>query len=137
VATIRYIGSYFVPVREEERQAALACHGTAEFAAAELQSLALVELEVLEASRDFDIAQVKQPHTPYVPYDESYFDPVSLEELPHEPFKSPTASSFRIAFFLHFFDPNQPLMTPYGDVKVAARMDRPSHLEGKQYVYWD
>jgi hypothetical protein len=137
MTTVRYIGAYPVPVSESERNAARSCHQNDEYVSRELGSLALVELEIIAAPEVFDIGDFKQPHTNYVPYDETYYDPVSLEKLSDEPFYSPKVRDFRVAFFLHFFDPAEPLISPFGDLQVADLVERPPHLAEKEYVYWE
>jgi len=105
MTTVRYIGAYAVPVSETERKAALSCHGDPKFVAKELGSLALVEPETIGAPEDFDNGKFKQPHTTYLPYDETYFDAASLERLSDERSHRTKSPKFRVAFFLHFFDP--------------------------------
>ena len=100
----------------------------------ELDSLALVELEVHYANADFDLTYIHQPHTEFVPYDETYYDVSSLEELVC--FSTPNVECFRVAFYLHHYDANQPLETPWGPLCCTALQALPAHLRNKQYIYW-
>jgi hypothetical protein len=139
MTTVRFLGAYKVDVSPREFQAALECHDDAEYVARELGSLALVELEVRGMPSDRSLIEFKQPHTKYVPYDETYFELEALKPLAHNAHSPPAAEDFRVAFYLHFFDPDQPLETPWGNVTLAAPSDgdAPPHLRGKSYVFWE
>jgi hypothetical protein len=137
MATIRFIGAYRVAVSSAAHHAAMECHDDEAYVEKELGSLALVELEVIGMPSDGAITDMKQPHTKYVPYDESYFHPTTLEQIPHDLYELPKTPDFRVAFYLHFYDPTQPVKTPWGDIQVGPITDPPSHLEKKQYVFWD
>jgi hypothetical protein len=137
MTTVRFLGAHKVNVPPSEYQAALECHDDAEYVSKELGSLALVELEVRSMPRDTSLVEFKQPHTKYVPYDESYFQLETLEPLAHSPHGLPDAQDFRVAFYLHFFDPEQPLLTPWGNVNLGSLSEAPPHLQGKKYVFWE
>jgi hypothetical protein len=134
---VRFVGAYRVDVPSSEYDAAMNCHDDEEYVRAELGSLALLEIEVTGMPKDTSITEFKQPHTKYVPYDESFFDRTTLAPLEHEHYKLPDATDFRVAFYLHFYDPAQPLSTPWGAVPLGPLSDVPSHLQGKSYVFWD
>lgn len=138
MTSVRFIGAYSVDVPASEYAAAMDCHADSAYVAKEIGSLALVELEVLDMPATGSITDFKQPHTKYVPYDESYFEVSTLEPLPHGLYQLPAPASFRVAFYLHFYDSNEPLCTPFGNVGVASiGGPPPSHLKGKSYVFWD
>jgi hypothetical protein len=99
--------------------------------------LALVELEIVGWPSNVPIIECKQPHTKYVPYDESYFDLANLQPIRHDLYKLPEIDSFRVAFYLHFYDPGQPLITPLGAVRVGPMGNVPDHLKDKEYAFWD
>ena len=134
---VDFIGAYRVEPPESEWEAAIKCHGDRKWAAEELDTLALVELEVRGAKKDFDITDIKQPHTQCVPYNESFFDVVTLNPIETESYKIPAVPNFRVAFHLHHYDPSSVLETPFGIVRVAPLSDPPAHLAKKQYVFWD
>ena len=134
---VNFIGAYRVNVPPSQYEAAMNCHDDAEYVKAELGSLALVELDVVGMPEDKNITDFKQPHTPYVPYDESFFSRSTLASLPHERYKLPESPDFRVVFYLHFYDPNQPQNTPWGDITLGSLTDVPSHLREKSYVFWD
>jgi len=138
MTVVKYIGAYRVRVPDSERQAALECHdGDSKYVARELDTLALVELEVRGAREGFDISYFKQPHTECVPYNESYFDADTLRPIPAKQYAVPNVADFRVAFHLHFYNPSEPLETPFGKLRVGPQSDPPSHLSSVQYVYWD
>ncbi len=102
-------------------------------AAVELASLALVEIEVMYATRDFSLLLFKQPHTEFSPYDETYYDAKSLKDLGCN---KPTVENFRVTFYLHHFDAVQPLVTPWGEIRCRELQLLPKHLRNKKYIYW-
>lgn len=134
---VHFIGAYRVDVPPSEYEAAMNCHDDEEYVKAELGSLALLELDVVGMPKDTSITDFKQPHTKYVPYDESFFHSATLAPLPHELHRLPDIPNFRVAFYLHFYDAAQPLSTPWGDLPLGPLSDAPSHLRGKSYVFWE
>lgn len=137
MTTVRFVGAYHVQVPESEYAAAMDCHDDSDYVAKELGSLALVELEVIGMPATTAITEFKQPHTEYVPYDESYFEIGTLAPMPHDQYKLPAQDNFRVAFYLHFYDATQPLFTPFGEVRLGQIADAPPHLRQKAYVFWD
>lgn len=73
-ARLTVLGVYKVEASAEAFQDALSVHGDEEYVRRELSSLVLVELKVEDADHRFDLGNFKQPHTEYVPYDETFFD---------------------------------------------------------------
>jgi hypothetical protein len=104
-----------------------------EAATRELTSLALIELEVFDPEAAVDLIKFGQDHTDTVPYDESYYDPSTLQMMPYG--SQPTLH-YRVAFYLHFYDPLRPLGTPWGPVNCDFVGCSPPHLRDKSYMYW-
>jgi hypothetical protein len=44
-------------------------------------------------------------------------------------YSRPDAAHFRLAFFLHFFDPELPLLSSYGSLSVPTVSDMPDRLK--------
>ena len=66
----------------------------------------------------------------------------STETVKEEDFESEAlhpvdGSSFRLLFFLSFYDPNEPLTTSYGDIELPKISEIPNRLSWKNYAYWD
>jgi hypothetical protein len=68
------LGVYKVDPPAEAFEDALSVQGDEEYVHRELSSLVLVELKVEGADHRFNLANFKQPHTEYVPYDETLLD---------------------------------------------------------------
>jgi hypothetical protein len=68
------LGVYRVEPPAEAFQEALSVHGDEDYVRRELESLVLVELRVEAADYRFDLTNFKQPHTEYVPYNETFLD---------------------------------------------------------------
>jgi hypothetical protein len=136
--TIAFIGAYRVAVPFRELRAALRCHeGDREAVREELDSLVLVELEVMNAWPDFRLSLVNQAHTSCVPYNEDFFDIQSLNQIYPRRNSELPGKDFRVAFHLHYFNPSVPLNTPCGPVRVGPATDPPPHLAKKKYRFWD
>jgi hypothetical protein len=73
-ARLTVLGVYKVEPSGEAFQDALSVQGDEEYVRRELSSLVLVELKVEGADHRFELTNFKQPHTEYVPYDETFFD---------------------------------------------------------------
>lgn len=92
----------------------------------ELASIALIEAEVRGADDAFDVGDFGQPESEQAPYDEAF---LSLDgERILSRFERPREPDFRVAFFLHFFDPSRPLSTSYGEVPVPAPSEMTERL---------
>lgn len=135
--TIKFIGAYRVEVPASEWEAAIKCHGDRKSAEEELDTLALIELEIHDAKNGFDTADIKQPYTECVPYNESFFDVDSLRPIETKQYEVPSVPHFRFAFHLHHYDPSGTLETPFGNLRVAPLSDPPAHLVEKKYAFWD
>jgi hypothetical protein len=68
------VGAYKIDASPEAFADALSVQGDEERVRRELSSIALVELKVQDADYRFELANFKQPHTEYVPYDETFLD---------------------------------------------------------------
>ncbi|MBI5708111.1 MAG: hypothetical protein HZC36_14110 [Armatimonadetes bacterium] len=170
---LQVLGVYKFEPPEQAYHDALEVHGDPDFVRSELSSLVLVELKVEGADYRFELGNFKQPHTVYVPYDETFLDPDTGEKIAPdhgylgfsvyedpdtgrlmkyvrdteetkeatiedaERYRLPGRRDFVVLFFLHFYDPAQPLSTPYGLVALPAAADLPVRLRWKRYVYWD
>jgi hypothetical protein len=127
---------YKVDVPREAFDHAISARGDEEFVNRELSSLVLVELEITGADHRFDLSEFKQPHTQYVPYDETFFDIRSGKVIEPNISDPSGTRDFVVVFFLHFFDPNQPLETPYGNFSFPVISPLPDRLRWKEYTYW-
>jgi hypothetical protein len=126
-------GVYKIEASSEAYKDAMSSRGDEEYVKGELSSLVLVEIEVRNADHRFDLGDFKQPHTAYVPYDESYLDIDTRQVMDSSPLH---ISDFVVAFFLHFFDHTQPLETPYGNLSLPLATVLPERLRWKEYIYW-
>ena len=93
----------------------------------ELSSVVLLDVLVTNADERFDIGDLGQPGSDQAPYDEAYLSLDGTTVVSR--FEPPPGDSFRVAFFLHFFDPAKPLVTRYGDVPIPAIQPMPKHLQ--------
>ena len=133
MSNINFIGAYPVEVPEDEYKLIVTSSRDPAATKKELDSLALLEIEVLHAPRNFSLLLFKQPHTEFAPYDETYYDAKSLEELGCN---KPSIDWFRVAFYLHFYSANQPINTPWGEIRCRELGTLPAHLRDKKYFYW-
>jgi hypothetical protein len=134
--TITPIGVYRVHPDEKAFKDAMGVQGDADYVQREFENLVLVELKIDDLASSFDIGKFKQPHTEYVPYDETYLDCDSHKVIGGA-FKPPRVNRFIVVFYLHFYDPSKPLRTPRGDIILPSVSEIPSRLAWKHYSYWD
>jgi hypothetical protein len=71
---ITVIGVYKVEPSPQAFKDALSVQGDEDAVRQELSSVVLVELRIQSADHRFELSNFKQPHTEYVPYDETFLD---------------------------------------------------------------
>jgi hypothetical protein len=100
----------------------------------QLASTVLIGLDVRDRDDRFDVAQFTQPQATtrqdsrQSAWAEVYLSPdgeTRLETLWPDP---PRESEFRVAFFLHFWNPSLPLMTSYGELQCPQVEPMPERL---------
>lgn len=154
---VEVLGVHPVPVPDEVRTAAweernriqqnneLALASAITSFERELGSIFLLEVVVHQAGQPFDLGRFCQfnPSLPEASQQAPYMDVL----LAPDGSKSLMAGgqafrivpellnrTMRLAFFLHFFDPNQPLGTPWGEVALPRATPIPSRLAFLQYL---
>lgn len=100
----------------------------------QLNSVVLIEAVVHERDDRFDVGEFTQPRDG-VPkenwqaaYDEAFLsaDGESLAVERGEP--PPTPGDLRVAFYLHYWQPDKPLRSTYGDIACPPVEDMPGRL---------
>ena len=92
----------------------------------ERASIALFEVAVDFPNDRFDVGHFRQSGSDQAPYDEAYLSPDGSTIISR--WKKPAGDALRFTFFLHFFDRNKPLETPYGEMSVPALQQVPERL---------
>jgi len=100
----------------------------------ELSSIVLVEVMVRNPDAKFDVGDFRQPQEGVDPamwqvaWNESYLtaDGGKLAEEPRRGSRS--HEPLRIAFFIHFWQGNSPLLSSYGDIKCPPVKAMPQRL---------
>ena len=126
MATLKLIGTYRVQVSEEEvrfitEEVTLSPKRTQE----EIGGLALLEIEVRGAPKDFDVGLFHQDGSQQVAYDERYFSVDGSQSLGSG---RPAQPDFRVCFFLHYFDASKKVTSPYGNLMPTSLTDMPERL---------
>ena len=93
----------------------------------ELSSVVLIEVSVENRDDRFDVSDFAQPGTDQTAYDEAFLSPDGNSVLSR--LRAPEGESMRLTFFLHFFDPESPLMTSYGQLSVPPVREMPGRLQ--------
>ena len=137
---IRIIGAYQVPFNDELYQEAYSLKyynvsipfwkkgKIKKQLIEELSSIALIEIEVNNSDGNFDINQIRQKGSDQAPYDEVYLDENGEKIIAEFP-DIPDIPIFRVAFFLHFFNPNLPLITQYGEIVCPELIAIPERID--------
>jgi hypothetical protein len=126
MTTLKLIGIYRVPVSEEElRFITQEVTGSLARTREEVDGLALLEVEVHRAAKDFDVGLLHQVGLDQVAYDEHYFSTDGLQLLGSD---RPEQPDFRVCFFLHYFDQSKIITSPYGDMTPTGLKEMPERL---------
>lgn len=113
--------------RRERAQAEQACRE-------QLSSSVLVEAMVRNRDDTFDAGEFTQPQRSnpeanwQVAWAEAYLTPDGESLLVDRWSDPPATGDLRVAFYLHFWQPNEVLRTSYGDVPCAPAEDMPERL---------
>jgi hypothetical protein len=94
----------------------------------EITSAVLVELLVANPDQHFDLSDFHQTGSDQSPYDEVYLTEDGQSVLSGSSVDVPKAEVFRVAFFLHYFEPDKPLITSYGEVEFPPVQEMPEYL---------
>jgi hypothetical protein len=92
----------------------------------ELSGIILIEARVTDADDRFDAADFSQGDQ--VAYDEAYLSEDGESVVSKD--DRPPGGSFRIAFFLHYFDHKMPIGSSYGDIVLPPPSEMPERLKG-------
>ncbi len=87
----------------------------------------MVDVLISNPDERFDIGDFRQPDSDQAPYNEVYLSPDGLSVISR--YKPPAGDNFRVAFFLHFFDPTKPLKTSYGEIPIPPIHNMPEHYK--------
>lgn len=126
--SLNLIGIYGILVSDDEMRfiADEVCAGMEE-AEQEVAGLVLVEIQVSDASEDFDVGLIHSEGSDQAPWDEKYFS-IDGHLLVGDGSKRPPSGEFRVCFFLHRFDPESEIVSPYGHLKCVAVTEMPERL---------
>lgn len=127
MTNIKLLGAYRVAVTDEELEFIAEVTGGEDEAREFVEQLALIEIEVKEAPADLDLTTWHQEESDQVPYDEVYFS-LDGSEILARGFDKPDAPDYRVCFFLHCFDPDRLIFTPYGTLQPIALTEMPAAL---------
>src|SRR5262249_8704558 len=101
----------------------------------QLESVVLVEALVLGRDQRFNLSNFCQarediPRANWqVPWEEKYLSLDGRSVIPTRSLDVPEAEDFRVAFYIHFWDPARPLQTSYGPVPCPRPKRMPKRLE--------
>ena len=100
-----------------------------------MDEAAVLEVMVTHPDAHFDVGKFVQPDPAHsenfwqVAWNEKFLTPdgENLIELDRTQ-KLPTASQYRVVFVIHFWKPNQPLRSSYGELALPAQQPLPDRL---------
>ncbi len=93
----------------------------------ELSSVVLIDITVNDDREGFDVGKFGQRQSDQVAYDEVFLS-IDGKRIISD-IERPPGGTCRLAFFLHYFDLEQPLETPFGPVPLPAPGDMPRDLQ--------
>ena len=139
---VQLIGVYTLPVNPEmiAEQAQIiygddAAAEELEQAREQLESTVLVEVLVSNADADFDVGEFtqedpKQPRDNWqAPWAEAFLSTDGERLLVERGESLPSdQDSFRVAFYMHYWKPGEPLVTSYGRLSTSSLSPMPERL---------
>jgi len=145
-ATVDVLGVYSVPITDDLlREQTDILYGTdlpgderqdAERQCREqLEATVLVEVLVCNREKRFNVGDFSQPQVGVsrdnwqVAWAEAYLSEDGENLLVERSADPPKADSFRVAFFIHCWNPAAPLLTSYGEVRCPVVEKMPDRLE--------
>ncbi len=143
---IEILGAYRLPVSDELLQQQfdiLYGHLTSESekktamqqCREQLESVVLIEAMVRNRDTKFKVDDFVQPHANLprenwqVAYAEVYLSPDGEKVLSSHREAESLTDTVRIAFFIHFFDPQKPLHSSYGTLQCPSVQEMPVRLQ--------
>ena len=93
----------------------------------EISSIAMIEVIVENRNERFDIGDFVQPGSDQAAYDEAFLSPDGTSVLSR--LGPPDVEPLRLAFFMHYFDPEKPLATSYGQLPVPSMQEMTDRLQ--------
>jgi len=144
--TIDVLGIYSLPVTKELLREQMDILYGAELSGAErtdaerqcrvqLESTVLVEVLVRNRDGRFDVGDFSQPQVGVqrdkwqVAWAEAYLSEDGETLLVERWSDPPNAECFRVAFFIHSWNPAAPLLTSYGEIRCPAVQKMPERLQ--------
>jgi len=94
---------------------------------AELSSVVLIEALIENRDGRFDLGDFAQPESDQTAYDEAFLSLDGKSVLSR--LRAPDVEPLRLTFFVHFFDPESPLMTSYGELALPPVQEMPERLQ--------
>lgn len=94
----------------------------------EISSVALIELLVSNPDDHFNLSDFHQPGSDQAAYNEVYLSKDGQSVIPTRYFEVPKDEVFRVGFYLHYFDPEKPLVSSYGLVDLPPIQEMPDYI---------
>jgi len=123
---LEVVGVNKVECDEQAFNDAVECSGDEATARAELGSIVLIECDVQNADGRFDVGDFCQEGSDQVAHAEVFLD--AAGNLIAQSFERPDVNSFRVCFYLHYFEPAKPLRTSYGPRALPTVEPLPERL---------
>ena len=87
----------------------------------------LIDMTIDDGGQGFDVGEFGQEAEDQVAWDEAFLSLDGTAVLSRD--ERPEGERCRLAFFLHFYDPEQPLETPFGPVRAPEPAEMPAALK--------
>jgi len=94
----------------------------------QLESVVLIELLVTRHGHPFDVMDIEQKGTDQAPYRDTFLSPDGSKVLAEEPLDPLEDDTYRLAFYMHYYDSTQPLNTSFGPVDCPSPTPMPERL---------
>jgi hypothetical protein len=95
----------------------------------EISSAVLIKLLVSNPDEQFNLSDFHQPDSDQAAYEEVYLTEDGRAIIPTRYLEIPKEEVFQVGFYLHYFDPQKPLITSYGVVELPLVEDMPESVQ--------
>lgn len=94
----------------------------------EITSAVLIELLVTNPDDRYNLSDVHQLGSDQAAYDEVYLTEDGRSVIPTRYSEVPKGEVIRVGFYLHYFDPDKPLVTSYREIELPPVQEMPEYL---------
>lgn len=95
----------------------------------EISSAVLIKLLISNPDERYNLSDFHQPDSDQAAYEEVYLTEDGQSIIPTRYLEIPKEKVFQVGFYLHFYNPQKPLITSYGLVELPLVQEMPESVQ--------